>query len=232
VSAIEAAVVAPLRAGTRGFDINRPLTAATARAFKMHGYEFAYRYIWRDHPRPNDLTAAEIETILGAGLGLGIVQHYSGDGWIPSATLGGQYGASAAAALESLRVPRGAAVFCDLEGVASGTPNEVIEDYARAWSFVLASASRRPRGLYVGWGSRLGADALYRLPFELYWRALNLNDDQIPARRGFCMRQHEATAADIPPGLGLTTADFDVNTVSGDSLGGLPSVLVPGGVLA
>jgi Rv2525c-like, glycoside hydrolase-like domain len=230
MSAIANARVQQLVAGARGFDTAQRLSAPLCRAFKLHGYEFAYRYVWRDpaRPHPFDLTADEVEIILGSGLGLGIVQHYAGDGWTPSAALGARYGGTAAAACASLGIPPDVTAFCDLEGVLDGVSMDDVEAYGRTWARTYLGAGRTSVGLYVGDHDVLGPQRLYGMPFSLYWRAENLDDDRIPATRGFAMRQQQATASDVPPNSGMTTADFDVNVVSGDLLGGFPSVLMPG----
>jgi hypothetical protein len=215
--------------GSKGFDTAQKLDLATCKAFKAAGYSFVYRYIWRVTPGHFDLSADEIETILSSGLALGLVQHYPGDGWTPSGPTGAQWGACALAACESFGLPD-LTVFMDLEGVANGITADVVDQHARAWAYAFKASGRNHAGLYVGDRCVLGPRGLHALPSDCYWRAFNLDADRTPAIRGFAMEQHAAQPIDVPPGVSMTTADFDVNTVSGDSLGGSPRVLVGPGV--
>jgi hypothetical protein len=216
-----------LTAGAKGFDTAQRLDARLCRAFKMHGYEFVMRYVWRTTPHPFDLSLDEVSTILASGLELGVVQHFAGEGWIPTGPMGALYGAAAASACLSLGIPPEVHAFLDLEGIDPDVPADVVDQYARAWSYAMKAGGHEKRGLYVGDSCILGPRALYELPFDCYWRSYNLDDDRVPAARGFAMRQRSATEADVPPGCGMTTADFDVNIVSGDALGGFPSVVAP-----
>ncbi len=228
MSAIAAARVAQPLAGAKGFDINRPLTPALARAFKFKGFEFVFRYIWRDHYRPTDLTSSEIETILLAGLGLGIVQHAPLPGWSPTAALGGEYATTAVLALEQLQIPNAVTVAWDLEEVKPGTPAADVDACGRAFFFTLVDAGFSSRCCYVGEGDVLGPKGLYALPANLYWQAYNTPADLAPLPRGFAMRQRRAYDDEIPSGFGLMPSDIDVNVVLGDQLGGFPSLLMPG----
>jgi hypothetical protein len=86
-------------------------------------------------------------------------------------------------------------------------------------------AGFRP-GLYVGYGARLTADQLYwKLRFDSYWSAYNLNADHVPAVRGVQMRQHAASLEDLI--IGFTNQTMDVDTIHADALGGTPTLLLP-----
>lgn len=231
MSALQSALLGSLPVGARGFDLNQPLTATTAPLWRAHGYTFVDRYIWRDHQRSYDLSRDEIEVILSNGLALSTTQHYAGDGWSPNGALGTQYGAAAVAAMNALGLPGGLTIWCDLEGCADGASVGNAYDYADAWKLAVGSGGFMP-GLYVGEGCVLGPVMLARLAFPRYRRALNLNVDQYPTGRGFCVFQHEAKPEDIPVGIAVSTADFDTDTVFADTLGGLPTALMPGEVFA
>ena len=211
--------------GSRGFDANQRITPAQARDAVRKNYKFAIRYVRRAPVNDHDITAGEMAGLLEAGLALMLVQHVALPGWKATKDLGRMYGETAA--LEAARVgyPRGAHVWCDLEEVKAGTPAQDVIDYCNAWHQAVGLAGFRP-GLYVGYGTRLTADQLYRrLRFSSYWSAYNLNRDQVPAVRGVQMRQHAATLEDLI--VGLTNQTMDVNVIQADRLGGTPTLLLP-----
>lgn len=212
--------------GTRGFDANARITPAAASAFFARGYRFAVRYVRRAVDGGHDLNAGELATLLGAGLGVMVVQHVALPGWRPSGSLGAAYGGTAAAEAARDGVPRGVHVWCDLEGVARGTPAADVIDFCNRWHERVNAAGYRA-GLYVGDSAGLSGDLLYRkLKFTSYWSAYNLNADAYPTVRGVQMRQHAATPADLIPGY--TTETLDVDVIHADALGGTPSILLPG----
>ncbi len=208
--------------GSRGVDVNQPLTDATAKALVDHGYTFAIRYVTRTQTHGYDLSAPEIDTILNAGLGLQVVQHVAPEGWSPTAELGTQYGTTAAADCGLLALPDGMSLWCDLEGVAVGTDPEAVIGYCNAWYDAVAAHGYKP-GLYVGWHCGLTADELYhRLKFSAYWSAFNI--PYAPVVRGFQMYQHAAKTSDLIPGF--TNQDMDADVIQSDALGGTPSVVL------
>ncbi|HEV8448598.1 MAG TPA: glycoside hydrolase domain-containing protein [Gemmatimonadaceae bacterium] len=219
--------VAP--AGTLGFDTNTPLDAEGAVAFYEHGYRFAVRYVRRVLARANDLSVAEIQRLHDAGLAVSVVQHVESEtSWVPSVDKGAEYGANAAAATGLLGIPQGVVVWCDLEGVARGTPAATTLAHCNAWFEAVAGQGYVP-GIYVGWHCGLTPDQLYRgLKFAHFWGAYNLNSDEEPAIRGLQMKQHAALHKDVPAGLPYS---IDVDTVRADNLGGLPIVYAPDGWL-
>jgi hypothetical protein len=212
--------------GTRGFDANATVGATAATVLFGKGYRFAARYVRRRESHASDLSLTEIATLHNAGIAVSIVQHVERDSppwWTPWAEKGTEYGVTAARACGELTIPRGVTVWLDLEGITPGTDAGQVDAYCRAWFEPVSLAGYLP-GLYVGWGAVLSPGALYRLPFTRYWRALNLNDDQVPATRGCCMRQHEQKPGDVPPGIGFP---IDTDTVQTDLLGGLPTMFAP-----
>jgi hypothetical protein len=215
--------------GLRGFDTDEKITTDTASAFFEHGYRFAVRYVRRAKPHAHDLDAAEGELLLEAGLGLMAVQHVESEkSWTPTAEKGEANGATAADEADKIGIPSGITLWCDLEGVAVGTPAQQVIDYCNRWHSEVARRGFVP-GLYVGWHAGLNATQLYRsLRFTHYWAAYNLNSDEAPSVRGVQMKQSSSKPADRPPGVEL---DFQTDKVRTDALGGRPALVAPEGWL-
>jgi hypothetical protein len=208
--------------GVRGFDVNQRLSAPTAAAFYAYGYRFCARYIRRKSRHDYDLTAAEAQELLAAGLGLMVVQHVAPEGWTPTADVGREYGSVAAAESRKVGVPDGVTIWCDLEGVARGTPARQIIDFCNRWHAEVEAAGYDP-GLYVGDAAGLTPSQLYAsLRFTHYWGAYNLSIDQVPAVRGLQMKQSARKARDKVPGFNFA---FQVDLVGADALGGRPTLL-------
>lgn len=211
--------------GAFGFDCNTIVRPADAATFVATGYKFAIRYVPRVGALPHDITAVELRMLLNAGLGVMLVQHVERDAppwWSPTEAKGMAYGERAAEYAASIGYPKGATLWLDLEGTVPTTDPEIVIRYANAWFGKVTAAGFQP-GVYVGYGAILTPTQLYRrLKFQRYWGALNLDEDQFPATRGLCMKQHEAHGLFTPP-KGITLA-IDVDTVHGDNLGGLPTL--------
>jgi len=152
-----------------------------------------------------------------------LVQYVESEtSWTPSGAKGATNGGVAAAEAVKLGVPWGVTVWCDLEGVAPGTPAQKVIDYCNRWHIAVTSAGY-VAGLYVGYRAGLSPSQLYRaLRFTHYWSAYNLNSDQYPAVRGVQMRQLRAGQKDAVPG---TQISFQVDRVGADKLGGRPTLL-------
>lgn len=210
----------PAPAGALGFDINATITPALAKDFKARNYVFAVRYIRRGTFHKFDLTVEEMNAILGAGLGLMLVQHVESESaWVASKDKGASNGAVAVAEAQKLGVPEGTMIWLDLEGVAPGTASQDIIDYCNTWHDQVASAGFTP-GIYIGWHAFLSAEQLYgKLKFQHYWSAYN-NDQQV-AVRSFQMRQHSAKPSEHAPGV-----EIDTDVIQPDKLGGVPTLLV------
>jgi hypothetical protein len=217
-----------LPAGVRGFDTNTPLTPRIAQAFKLANYDFAVRYCWRKSRNRWDLSTAEAQLILDAGLALMVVQHVHPDsekkaGWQPDADLGLEYGSTAAEHCQLIGLPAGVNVWLDLEGVGPDVDEDDVVSYCNTWHARVAEAGYVP-GLYVGFSPGISARALYaELRVTHYWGAYN--DDVVPRPRGFQMQQHERKLSDIPAGVARDFA-FDTNVVQLDRLRGLPIALI------
>jgi hypothetical protein len=213
--------------GMRGFDANTPISTTTAKLFRAAGYNFAVRYVRRTTHHDYDLTEAEAERILAAGLGLMIVQHVAPDGWHPTAELGRTYGETAALEARAVGYPTGGIIWCDLEGVARGTPAADVIGFCNFWFAAVREAGYDP-GLYVGYAAGLTAEQLYHaLAFRRYWSAYNLDRDLYPAVRGVQMRQGPYPRG----GLAGIPFEFDTNVILSDAMGDRPLLWAAADVL-
>lgn len=205
--------------GFKGMDCNFPLTPGLACLAKSKGYQFVMRYIGRKQFTPGDLTSAEVGVIHDAGLLLGLVQHFEGDGWLPTDDKGRLYGAYMGAAAAALGAPTGLTTFVDVEGVSAAADAEQVIRYVNYWSDRVWAAGLQP-GAYWGWNNRLTPAQMYqRTKAVRHWGAYNLNADQYPAVRGLCMKQRVALMADAIAGA---PGGIDTDTAFTDKLGGMP----------
>jgi hypothetical protein len=207
-------VVKQAIAGSKGFDVDGPLSSSQALAMKSSGYDFCIRYIPRTAALwDGNITASEMSRILEAGLALSIVQHVAMSPWYPNAAIGSEYGEYAGIYAKSIGLPEGINIWLDLEEVGDSHSQDII-NYCNNWFLEVNSAGYVP-GIYVGWQTGLSDQQLYDLPFAHYWAAYNC-DQTIPTR-GFQMRQSIQKT--------LNGVEFDPNTVTPDQLGGLPIFL-------
>jgi hypothetical protein len=210
--------------GLRGFDTDSVVNDATARAFADAGYRFCVRYVRRQERHPHDLSGQELTGLLGAGLGVMAVQHVAPDGWSPTAALGASYGSVAATEATAIGIPSGVTLWCDLEGVALGTPARHVIGYCNEWYAAVQGEGFVP-GLYVGFRCGVTAAQLYHaLRFSHFWGAYNVNADEEPAVRGFQMKQSVPLPQDCVMNTDLL---FQIDTLHADALGGRPTLLVP-----
>lgn len=207
-------------AGTRGFDTNAVVSLEQAQAFARHGYGFACRYLPRNLPaKAHDLQISELQVLVDSGLAVMPVQHVDSEPWFPSKDRGVRYGAAAVVRSGALGILPKTCVWLDLEGVAK-VPAATVIEYCQAWYREVLAGGFTP-GIYIGWHSRLTAsDMYYKLSFQHYWAAYNLNKDEYPAVRGVQMQQREAKSSDYL--VGVKTAEIDTNVVLLDAKGGLP----------
>lgn len=200
--------------GLKGFDANTPISASTAQAFYDRGYRFCLRYVGRTEMKSYDLTTAEAQTILAAGLALMPVQHVLNPGWYPTAALGAQYGTNAAKFASQIGFAPGTNLWCDLECVATDTTAQDVIAYCNSWYDQVSAAGFVP-GLYVGYQPGLTGQQLYdELGFQHYWAAYNV-DVSIP-NRGWQMRQSVGSGTIG----GVTTEAYDDDITQTDLLGG------------
>lgn len=246
--------------GSRGFDANTRVSLAAASAFWSAGYRYAVRYVRRTTPHDYDLSTTEVLQLLRAGLGLMVVQHVTGPdaqgrGWIPTSALGAQYGETAADECRKLGLPKGIAVWCDLEGVRyigdrPAMPAEQVIGFCNAW-FDAVKAQGYDPGLYVGYDCGLTGEQLYwKTKFRRFWSAYNLNADSVPVKRGVCQVQlayppataNERTVQKYMDKYQLSHAEakslaqrvigvsfeYDVDLIQRDGFNNLPAMLLPG----
>ncbi|MGE3691109.1 MAG: glycoside hydrolase domain-containing protein [Novosphingobium sp.] len=209
------AIVQPATAGAQGFDANTPITRSKALAFKKAGFDFAVRYVTRkSSPPAHDLSQAEARAILEAGLALMAVQHVAAPGWLATPALGAAYGANAANHAKLAGLPKGTALFLDLEEVSSkSSPADVI-GYCNSW-YKAADAAGYAPGIYVGSNCGLSSAQLYYdLRFKYYWKS----GSRVPAIpiRGYSMQQT------IRPGDKVAGVAIDRNVVIPDRFGMAP----------
>jgi hypothetical protein len=200
----------------KGIDCNSPLDAAKLTSLHNEGYRVITRYVRRVSYHTYDLSTYERQLILNAGFGLNIAQHVDAN-WVPSSTVGSQYGNTAAAECKSLGIAIGTTVTCDLEDVRPGTPAQAVIDYLKAWYAPVKSARYLPM-VYLGFNDGISAsDAYWKIPFQRYWSAYNLNTDRYPIIRGLCGKQ----GTEINK-YGLR---YDPDTYHADAKGGRATVM-------
>jgi hypothetical protein len=163
--------VVPAAAGTHGFDTDTVLTERTAAGLRAVGFAFAIRYLARGRGEaPGDLSPAEAERILGAGLALMPVQHVPPVGWLPTEALGAADGADAAFNAQRVGFPAGVNVWLDLEGIHNGAAPADVIAFCNAW-FDAVNGAGYVGGVYVGANAILSGDQLFfRLKTKHYWR--------------------------------------------------------------
>lgn len=174
-------------ANSRGFDADTVISSVTAEQFVGQGYTFCVRYLSLGAGQdPGDLSSSEANDILASGLALMVVQHVEEPGWSPSQSTGQTNGSNAAINADTIGLPPGLNVWCDLEGVAASAVAEDVINYCTAWYNAVSAAGYVP-GLYVGANALLSGQQLYDLPFEHYWQSCS----EVPtvAVRGYQMVQ-------------------------------------------
>lgn len=198
------------------FDVNQVLTHSEAAAFRAANYDVCIRYIPRTAAlTAGNLTAAEIDVILGQNLGLSVVQHCPEPNWMPNAESGMEYGNFGAAYAKKIGLPLGMHIWLDLEMVNPTAKVQDITEYCSKW-FDEIQAGGYIAGLYVGWNTMLSSYQLYmNLPFRAYWKGFNA--DIAVATRGYMITQHLQQT--------LNGMEFDPNTIGPDDIGDLPMLL-------
>ena len=205
-------------AGVKGFDANVPISPRVAQEFVEAGYGFCVRYVGRLSMAQTDISAAEAQDILNAGLALMPVQHVEAGEWMPSGDLGTTYGRNAGTFAAGVGFPPGVNVWLDLESVSTqATPAEVTA-YCNNWYDEVAAAGFTP-GVYVGWQPMLTNEELFEsLKFQHFWGAYNV--DAVIPRRGWQMKQSPASQQ-------IAGIEHDDNVTHVDGLGGQVLWLAP-----
>lgn len=211
--------------GSLGFDCNEPVNSHAAKLMRDAGFKFAVRYVPRVNQHNTDITCGEMVDLISAGLGVMLVQHFPGENWVPITSLGSAWGGSAANFAEKASYPKGATLWCDIEGVLLGTPAEKIIGYANKWFDQVKMAGYEP-GLYLGFGNGLTAEQAYwKTKFTRFWAAYNLNRDEYPAVRSIQMKQKP-----FPPSTSRVkgiTFQYDIDEILVDAKGSSPILFLP-----
>jgi hypothetical protein len=200
-------------AGAKGFDANAVVDAAQAQAFLAAGFQFALRYVGRTEMASHDLTTAEAETLLSAGLALMPVQHVLGGEWMPTGALGAEYGVNAAAFSQQIGFPPGVNVWLDLESVSTQAAASDVVAYCTSWYTAVSAAGYVP-GVYIGWQPGLSGTQLYDLPFQHYWAAYNVDGVSTPHPRGYQLVQ--SSGSGTIGGFGTDVYDVDETYVDNE----------------
>ena len=158
--------------GVHGFDANSVLNRRICEVAKARGFEFCIRYVSRQDVQPvGDLSDAEANVILDAGLALMVVQHVAPENWSPSQALGTKNAKNAAKHAHQIGFPDGVNVWLDLEGAKTSTPHETMIAYCNAWFAEVEGAGFVP-GVYVGARAILtGNELFWRLTTKHYWKS-------------------------------------------------------------
>jgi hypothetical protein len=198
-------VVKPAPLGSIGFDTDMKLDADACGRLVDAGMQFAIRYLSLTAAAPRDLDASETDVIVGAGLALMLVQHVRFAGWHPSAQLGNADGTHAVQNALAASAPKGATIWCDLEGIA-GTADDTMA-HANAWAAAVRAGAFDP-GVYVGSGVPLTAEQLFqKLTVRRYWQSASIVP--VVSKRGYQMIQlyPETTVAGVVVDLDVTQSD-------------------------
>lgn len=200
--------VQPADDGLRGFDADTIVKASDAAEFVSQGFRFCLRYISHDPLQgPSDLSALEAVALLNAGLALMPVQHVRQQPWGPTKDLGGMDGVCAAYHSFVIGFPAGVNLWCDLEGIGAGVPDQQVIGYCNAWFDAVAAAGYVP-GIYVGADCILNGQALrFRLKFAHYWKSLSDVPD-IPGRGYQMIQSAGQPVADVDTDLDRTQTDL------------------------
>jgi Domain of unknown function (DUF1906) len=199
--------------GVHGFDTNSVLNRRICEVAKARGFEFCIRYVSRRDVQPaGDLSEAEANVILSAGLALMPVQHVAPQNWSPSRALGIRNGKNAAKHARQIGFPEGVNVWLDLEDAKTSTPHETMITYCNAW-FAEVERAGFVSGVYVGAGAILtGTELFWRLTTKHYWKSGSRVPD-IP-HRGYQLIQT------IIRNDKIDGVSIDRNLTKNDSFGG------------
>jgi hypothetical protein len=154
--------------------------------------KFIWRYVSLGLPDQADITIAERDIILNAGLCLLLVQHCNYPGWTATMELGREHGAFAAQHAALIEYPPGCHIALDLEGENPHVTGPQVAAFVNAWCNAIMAAGYLPC-LYVGYMAGLTSAELYgSLPYvHRYWKDAG---PRAVDRRGFCCTQEAQIA--------------------------------------
>jgi hypothetical protein len=185
-------VTAVLREAPDGMalDASIPITPALAQkmaATPLLGQKLlgVSQYVGLEQNSSSDISAANLQGIMAANLGLWLTQHCLYPGWVADGALGHKLGASARQNAASVGYLNGCHLALDLEGCKS-VGQDVI-DYVNAWVNEVRD-DYQPL-LYVGYSCGLTAQQLYEAfaGIHCYWS--DFGPRQV-STRGFAIKQH------------------------------------------
>jgi hypothetical protein len=183
------------------------MTAALIQAVSAAGYTGIARYV----PLPGvsaakDIDAAELNSILEAGLGLLLVQHSRYPNWDPTQASGVKDAQSALQYAKAAGYPTNAHIFLDLEGVRVGTTSADMLAFANDWANTIVGVGYSA-GCYVGYDVPLNADQLYYdlAKINSYWSDMG---PRAVSERGFAIKQQAQVV--------IGGQDFDPDVVTLD----------------
>jgi hypothetical protein len=195
-----------------GFDSDAKLTQASVAAAVKAGFVWTARYISLGDETPGDLDSEEVKIIGGGGLRLYVVQHVPYPNWRPSPALAQQFGEKALSNMEKIAYAPGSHCFNDVEGVAKGTPPQVVTDHLQLFASIIIP--RNPAGQYYGDSCILNGTQLHALVgVNSYWRAASRTPN-IDVR-GHAIRQ-------FFPSVRVGGIDVDIDWLAADLLGERP----------
>jgi|HubBroStandDraft_2_1064218.scaffolds.fasta_scaffold67347_2 hypothetical protein len=194
------------------FDTDQPCSLATLLALKAIGFRGGVRTVTVDAAAdPSDVTAAEVEDFMAAGLGMMLYQRPRAPGWLPTAGLGNADASVFVAKATRAGYLVGGSAWDDLEGIGGGRSATIA--YANSKAADL-KAAKYPPGDYVGDDVPLSSAELFQdLIVSAYWRSLS--DVPDVATRSYTMVQ-------IAEDISVAGVTVDVNIVRADRLGGRP----------
>ena len=193
-------------------DTSAKLTADVLSAIVDAGYAGVVRYVRLPGVADTwDIDADELTTIVGAGLGLMLVQHVRYPGWNPASYSGKDDAAAALERAQAAGYAAGSHIFLDLEGIKAKATDATIR-FANDWADAVVDAGYKA-GCYVGYAVPLTAMQLYELHrVDSYWSDAGR---RAVAKRGFAVRQHaEIMIQGVP---------FDPDDIAPDEKGETPS---------
>jgi Domain of unknown function (DUF1906) len=177
----------------RMVDSREKLTPALLRRLRDHGFSGVVRYLpLPGHHSGRDVDAAEVDAVLGAGLGLLLVQNVRRPHWDPRENSGVDDGIAAAQLARAAGYLPGAHIFLHLEGIVPGT-SAALRAFAEGWASVVVDAGFQA-GCYVRFDVPLSWLELFDLRFFNSY-----GSDLAPRRvavRGFAMKQERPVVID------------------------------------
>src|ERR1700757_1700040 len=131
------------------------------------GCEFAGRYLGTS---AEDLTALEIDDASSAHVGIVPIAHAYEDGWAPDKCPGRLLGEAMGGHAMAIRLPVGAELWADIEGVADGVTQEAMVLWSGGVARPVIGAGY-VASAYIGARSACDSRGLYLLAFTGYWQS-------------------------------------------------------------